>query len=95
MEATPTMSDLSPDTSQSHRSKRHRPITIELPNGQTLEQRAHFADGLGVTDKTVKRLNAPTTYIGNVAYVDRGAALEVLAARIKHRNQPARRRGAR
>ena len=90
------MSDLSPDTSQSHRSKHHRPITIELPNGRVLEQRAHFADDLGVTDKTVKRLNAPTTYIGNVAYVDRRAALEVLAARIKHRNQtPTKRRGHR
>jgi hypothetical protein len=86
------MSDLSPDISQSHRSKHHRPITIELPDGRTLEQRAHFAGGLGVTDKTVKRLNAPTTYIGNVAYVDSKAALEIVAARIKHRNQPPKKR---
>jgi hypothetical protein len=91
------MSDLSPGTSQNHRSKHQRPTTIELPDGRTLEQRAHFAENtLGVTDKTAQRMNLPTTYMGNVAYVDRNGSLEIVAARIKHRNQPPpKRRGRR
>jgi hypothetical protein len=37
-------------------------------------------------------MNVPTTYIGGVAYVDRGASLKQIGAGVKRRNEPARRR---
>jgi hypothetical protein len=67
---------------------------IELPDGDILEPRREFARlRLGVSDKTVQRMNLPTTYIGNVAYVARYASLRVLSERLRRRNQPQRRRG--
>ena len=105
------MSDLSSTTSKNHtielpeqrlagqpgRRAKYRPITIPLPNGKVLEQRSHFAhETLGVSDKTVQRMNFPTTYLGNVAYVDRNESLEIVAARTQRRNQPpTKRRGHR
>jgi hypothetical protein len=70
---------------------------IDLPSGDYLEPRAEFAErGLGVTDRTAKRMNLPTTYVGGVAYVPHNASLEVVARRVSRRNEPpARRRGRR
>jgi hypothetical protein len=96
MEATPTMSDLHSSNSEGRQTK-HRPH-IELPDGEVLQPRAEFAhDVLDVSDKTAQRMNFPTTYIGNVAYVARNASLKIVAERVRRRNQPSlgRRRGAR
>jgi hypothetical protein len=67
---------------------------IELPDGETLEPRHQFArNRLGVCDKTAQRMNLPTTYIANVAYVAVNASLKVVAERIKQRkSQPQQRR---
>ena len=68
---------------------------IELPNGDVLEPRREFArDRLGVSDKTAQRMNLPTTYVGNVAYVARNASLKIVADGVQRRNQqpPKRRR---
>jgi hypothetical protein len=80
------MNDLSSDTA----ARRPR---IELPNGDTLEPRREFArDTLGVCDKTAQRMNLPTTYIANVAYVARNASLKIIAERIQRRGQQPQRR---
>jgi hypothetical protein len=89
------MSNLTPDTTESRPRRRHVRRHILLPDGEVLEPREEFANiRLGVSDKTAKRLNLPTTYIANVAYVARNASLKLVAARIQRRNQP-RHRGAR
>jgi hypothetical protein len=61
---------------------------IDLPNGDFLEPRAEFANGIGVCDRTVARMNLPTTRIGGVCYVSHNASLEIIAARAQRRNQP-------
>jgi hypothetical protein len=66
------------------------PHVIRLPDGDTLVLRKDFAeDILRVSDKTVKRMNLPTTYVGGKAYVARNASLEIVAAGVKRPNQPA------
>ena len=89
------MSDLHSSDSEGRLTK-HRPH-IELPDGDVLQPRREFArDELGVSDKTAQRMNLPTTYIGNLAYVARNASLKIVAERVHRRNQPpVRRRGAR
>jgi hypothetical protein len=68
---------------------------IELPNGDVLEPRREFArDRLGVSDKTAQRMNLPTTYVGNVAYVARNASLKIVAEGVRQRKNP-QRHGAR
>ena len=68
---------------------RHR---IDLPNGEFLQPRRDFAAEIGVVDKTCARMNLPTTYVGNVAYVAHNASLNILAERVQRRNQPPERR---
>jgi len=69
---------------------------IDLPNGDWLEPRAGFADGLGTTERAVRRMNVPTTYIANVAYVPHNASMQVIADRVRRRNEPpTKRRGHR
>lgn len=64
--------------------------------GDVLVPRREFAnDDLGVSDKTASRLNLPTTYIGNQAYVARNASLEIIAGHVRRRNQPPQRRRSR
>jgi hypothetical protein len=62
---------------------------IILPNGKVLAPRAKFArDYLSVHDKTVARMNLPTTYVGGVAHVDRDASLEMIGDGVRSRKQP-------
>jgi hypothetical protein len=61
---------------------------IALPNGDHLEPRAELAGELGISDRTAARMNLPTTYIGNVAYVAHGASMAIIAARVRRPNQP-------
>jgi hypothetical protein len=76
---------------QQRLGKLERP-SIELPDGETLKPRAQFAAAIGVSDKTAARLNLPTTYVGCVAYVAVNASLKQIAARVRRRNEPIRRR---
>jgi hypothetical protein len=88
------MSDITTDITAAMKRRGPRPRRrIELPNGDYLQPRAEFAAvELGVTDRTARRMNLPTTYVGNVAYVPHAASLAIVAARVQRRNQPARRR---
>jgi hypothetical protein len=93
MEQRRKMSELEIMSTVRHRMRKEdRPITIELPDGKVLEQRAHFAEKrLGVTEKTLQRWNVPTALVGNVAYVEVNASLGIVAKRIRQRNEPRRR----
>jgi hypothetical protein len=65
---------------------------IPLPSGKTLTPRIKFAESIGLSDDTVRKMNLPTTYIGSVAYVPRDASLREIASRTKRRNEPPARR---
>ena len=93
------MSDLALNTSAVRRTKvtrraKERP-RIPLANGDFLEPRRQWAGGVGISDKTAGRMNLPTTYISNVAYVLHNASTQILADRVRRRNEPPRRRKAR
>jgi hypothetical protein len=68
-------------------SRRQRP-EIPLPDGEVLTPRKVFADKVAVCEKTIVRLNVPTTLIGGVAYVKQNASLQILGDRAQRRNQP-------
>jgi hypothetical protein len=57
-----------------------------------LTPRIKFAQSIGLSDDTARKMNLPTTYIGSVAYVPRKASLQEIASRAKRRNEPAKRR---
>jgi hypothetical protein len=65
---------------------------IPLPNGTKLKPRARVADELGVSERTIRRMNAETTFVGNVAYVNPDSVLQRIADTLKRRNQPPARR---
>lgn len=88
------MSDLSIDTFPATRRASERP-RIPLANGDFLEPRRQWAGGVGVSDKTASRMNLPTAYIGNVAYVLHNASTEILATRVRPRQPEPQRRRAR
>lgn len=92
------MSDLSADNSTAkkkpfrHRGPRPRVPEICLPDGRTLIPREDFArHKMGVDERTARRWNLPTTYVGGVAYVDLNGSLEIIGATVKRRNQPPKR----
>jgi hypothetical protein len=94
VEAAPAMAnspDALPAPSRQPRrfTRAHRP-DIKLPDGKILKPRARFADEMGVSERTIKRLNPLTTYISNVAYVESDATLQLFADSLKQRNQPPR-----
>lgn len=80
---------------QQPKKRRRTGTVINLPNGKTLKPRHDFArENLGgISDKTAKRMNFPTTYIGGVAHVDVQASLNIVADSVQRRNQPPQRRG--
>jgi hypothetical protein len=71
-------------------TKRDRPARIDLPNGKKwLERRSSWAhEKFGVDDKTARRWDLPTLYVGNVAYIEEPTSSEIVAARVKRKNQP-------
>jgi hypothetical protein len=86
------LSNLALDTSALRQFKATRRANerprIQLANGDFLEPRRQWAGGVGISDKTAGRMNLPTTYIANVAYVLHNASTEILAERVRQRNQP-------
>jgi hypothetical protein len=65
---------------------------IQLPDGETLRARVNYARDLGMSERALRRLNLPTTYLANVAYIATKAAGKRLAAGVKCRNEPPARR---
>jgi hypothetical protein len=55
----------------------------------TAVPRRDFAQQVGISDRTARRLNLPTMYMANVAYVMRNGSLEIVADRVKRRNSGA------
>jgi hypothetical protein len=66
--------------------RRERPV-IKLADDDLVPRR-DFASEIGVSDKTAQRLNLPTTYVGNVAYVLRQASLQIIRDKVERPNQP-------
>jgi hypothetical protein len=56
--------------------------------GDVLVPRRTFAAEIGIADRTAQRMDLPTTYVGNVAYVAKNAALRAMAERVRHRHEP-------
>lgn len=80
------MSNISTTTPHQRRPHSRRHIEVD---GDILMPRVEFAhDILGVSDKTASRMGLPTTYIGSLAYVLKNASLEIVAAKVRRRNQP-------
>jgi len=91
------MTDLSPDDacSPTRRYAKARP-RIPLPGGDYLLPRCQWAEAIGITDRTARKLDLPTVYVGGVAYVPHNASTQRIADQLKVRNEPPpRRRGHR
>jgi hypothetical protein len=88
------MSDINTETVTSRKRRGPQPKgRIDIPGSDDyLEPRVDFAASIGVTDKTVSRMNLPTTYIGNVAYIRHNEGLQALAARVRCRHEPQKKR---
>jgi len=56
---------------------------IKVEN-DTLKPRIRFAKEIGVSERTMIRMNLPTTYFGNVAYIFENASRRQMAARKKY-----------
>lgn len=80
------MTDIDINTARQPR-RRPRVPEIRLPGGDALIPRADFCDELGVTERTARRWNFPTTYVGGVAFVQRDASLQIIAGTVHRRNQ--------
>jgi hypothetical protein len=65
---------------------------IVLPDGRVFRPRWCVAAKAGVNDKTLKRKNPETVYIGNVAYVEISSAISDLVGKPQRQNEPPRRR---
>jgi hypothetical protein len=86
------LADLAVPSRQARRFTRADRPDIKLPNGKILKPRARFADEVGVSERTIRRLNPPTALIAGVAYVESDGTLQLIADTVKRPNQPARRR---
>ena len=68
---------------------------IILP-GEILRPRARFArENVYTCEKSVARMNLPTSYIGGIAHIAVNAAMKIYAERIKRRNEPVKHRRTR
>ena len=73
-----------------------RASEIPLPDGDVLIPRDTFAaSDLHVDDRTVRRMNLPTVYVGGFPYIRRNASLLAVADKAKARNEPAKKRRTR
>ena len=67
---------------------------VVLPDGRVVTPRARLAQELGIHERTLKRANAETVYIGARAYVARDSAIMDIAGNLRRRNEPAKRRAS-
>ena len=75
------------------RAPKHYP-DIVLPSGVVVTPRARLAAELGVHERTIKRTNPETVYIGARAYVARDSAIMDVAGNLRRRNEPPKRRAS-
>ena len=66
---------------------RERTVRVIKLADDDLVPRRDFAGELGVSERTTLRMDLPTTYIGNVAYILRGASLQIIAESVRRRHQ--------
>ena len=65
-----------PDISTKTSRRDHRALQIALPDGDVLIPRDTFAnDHLHVDDRTVRRMNLPTVYVGGFPYIKRNGII--------------------
>jgi hypothetical protein len=72
-------------------SREDRPDII-MPDGQVWRPRFRVAAGAGVHERTLKRKNTRTIYVGNVAYVEVNSAISDLVGKPQRRNEPPHKR---
>jgi hypothetical protein len=79
--------DTSPRNPATTTSRADERPDIPIPGEDDfLEPRYRFAKGVGISGKTAGKLNLPTAYIANVAYVRHNASLRILAThRLRNR----------
>jgi hypothetical protein len=65
---------------------------IEIPGDKLIPRKRFAHDKVGVCERTVVRMNLPTTYIGGIAFVPENASLKIVADSVTRRNQPQKRR---
>jgi hypothetical protein len=84
-----------PNTTQKNHSRRGKRVDqIALPDGDTLVPREIFANEVGTSDRTARRMDLPTVFVGGFAFVKRNASLQIIADKAKRKNPPQKRRRA-
>ena len=73
------------------KTNRRRVDQIALPDGDKLVPRELFANEVGVSDRTARRMDLPTVFVAGFAFVKRSASLQVIADKVKRRNEPQKR----
>jgi hypothetical protein len=85
-----------PDNIPKESRHSQRVAEIPLPDGEILEAREIFAEKtLAVCDRTARRMDFPTVYVGGFPYVKRNVSLRIIPDRAKRKNQPQKPRRAR
>jgi hypothetical protein len=77
---------------KANRRREQRAARIDLPDGDVLIPREDFAKKVGVSDRTARRLNFPTVFIAGYAFVKQNASLQIIADKVKRKNEPPKRR---
>jgi hypothetical protein len=77
-----------------HSRRGKRVDQIALPDGDALVPREVFANEVGVSDRTARRMDLPTVFVAGFAFVKRNASLQVIADKVKRKNMPPKRRRA-
>jgi hypothetical protein len=78
-----------------HHGRRDKRVDqIALPDGDTLVPREVFANSVGISDRTARRMDFPTVFVAGFAFVKRNASLQVIADKVKRKNAPQKRRRA-
>jgi hypothetical protein len=90
------MSSEIPDTTiqKTHSRRGKRVDQIALPDGDTLIPREMFANEVGISDRTARRMDFPTVFIAGYAFVKRSASLQIISDKAKRKNAPQKRRRA-
>jgi hypothetical protein len=81
------MSDISTAKRRPRQGRR-----IKLGDDEAQPRHEFAEEDLGVSDRTAARMNLPTTYIGGLAYILRGASLKQIAETARRRHEPRPRR---
>ena len=83
---------MSDDLNISSRPTRDSRPDITMPDGSVRTPRARLAKQVHLSERTIARLNTPTTYVGGCAYVDPAITLLDIAGKLQRRNAPPNKR---